>query len=287
MDKQRPDMIRGKSLHAMTTEELEELLRLEQDTDREPDVDLIEEILAVLDSRTEAPSVDVDAAWEDFKENYRSEEPLYPMPEEQHSQPKIAHKKKFFRVAIVAAVLAVVVLSISATASATWSEIWNAIAQWSSETLGLEFGKQEKVGDPYNPELHELIIAVFYVDPETPLVPHYLPDGYKQAELHIEGDAIIGRYDKGNSYIFIQYRKIFDEYGGEFQRDANASEAYSYGGVEHYISTNHGNHLVAWANNGWECSIVGVRDKQALIRMIDSIYTEESSWKEQPNVFSR
>ena len=277
MDKQRPDMIRGKSLHAMTTEELEELLRLEQDADREPDVDLIEEILAVLDSRTEAPSVDVDAAWEDFKENYRSEEPLYPMPEEQHSQPKIAHKKKFFRVAIVAAVLAVLAFSISATASATWSEIWNAIAQWSSETLGLKFSQKEGQSNDFNPELFELKSSVHHTDNQLRIVPKYLPDGYKQAELYVEEDAIIAKYDDEEHHsIYIQFRKIANNQGGAFQRDNNVSETYLRGGVEHFISTNHGNNLAVWANNGWECAIMGVKEKQELIRMIDSVYMEES-----------
>ena len=274
MDKQRPDMIRGKSLHAMTTEELEELLRLEQDADREPDADLIEEILAVLDSRTEAPPVDVDAAWEDFKENYRSEEPLYPVPEEQHSQPKSAHKMRFFRAAIIAAVLAVVVFSIGVTASANWSEIWNAIAQWSSETLGLKFSQKEGQSNDFNPELFELKLSVFHANDSLKVVPKYLPDGYKQAELFVEEDAIIARYDKGDNYIFIQYRKVDDAKGGVFQRNSTTSEEYSSGGIEHYISTNHGNYLAAWANNDWECCIVGVPDKQELIRMINSIYMD-------------
>ncbi len=277
MGNQRPDAFRGKSLHAMTTEELEELLRLEQDADREPDVDLIEEILAVLDSRTEAPPVDVNAAWEDFEKNYRSEKPLYPIPEEQHSQPKPARKKRFLRFAVAAAILAVVVFSISVTASASWSDIWNAIAQWSSETLGLEFGKRDEADYELNPELLDLFRAMVVSDEITPLVPHYLPDGYKQAELHVEENAIIGRFDKGDSYIFMQYRKIDDARGGEFQRNSTASDVYPCNGVEHYVSTNHGNYLAAWANNGWECCIVGVPDKQELIRMIDSIYKEKSS----------
>ncbi len=275
MGNQRPDAFRGKSLHAMTTEELEELLRLEQDADREPDVDLIEEILAVLDSRTEVPTVDVDAAWEDFEKNYRSEEPLYPIPEEQHLQPKPARKKRFFRVAVAAAILAVLVLSISVTASANWSDIWSAIVQWSSETLGMKFSQNEVRSPEYNPELFELKSSVFHANSSLKVVPTYLPDGYKQAELYVEEDSIVGRYDKENSYIYIQYRKIPFNEGSAFQRDSDVSEVYSAGGVSHYISTNMGKNLAAWANEGWECCISGVSSREELIRMIDSIYMEE------------
>ena len=275
MDNQRPEAIRGKTLHAMTTEQLEELLRLEQDADREPNVALIEEILAVLDRRTNEPKADVDAAWAEFKESYISEEPLYPIPEDTHPQPKTPRKKHLYRISIAAAVLAAVILGISVTASATGFNLWSVIVQWSSETLGLQFG-QSKESNEWNPELSELIKAVCQVDATTPLVPHYLPDGYTQAEIHIEGDAIIGRYDKSDNYIFIQYRRVSSEIGTIFQRDNDFSEIYTTRGIEHYISTNMGNYLVVWANQNWECSISGIPTKKELFRMIDSIYLEES-----------
>jgi hypothetical protein len=278
LDNQRPEVIRGKSLHAMTTEQLEELLRLEQDADRAPDVDLIEEILAVLDSRTEVPSSDVDAAWEDFKENHISGEPLYDIPDDACPTPKVARKKRHFRLLITAAVLIVLILGVSVTASATGFNLWNVIAQWTSETLGLQFGKSEETNYDYNPELYDLQRAIRQKESNLKVVPYYLPDGYTQAELHVEEDAIIAKYDNDSeaSSIFFQYRKIIhSELGSTFQRDDGSSEEYLSGGITHYISTNMGQHLVAWANAGWECSIMGVSSKQELLRMIDSIYTEE------------
>ncbi len=70
---------------------------------------------------------------------------------------------------------------------------------------------------------------------------------------------------------------LTEDYGSTFQRDSSVSEVYSFAGVEHYISTNRSNYLALWVNKGWECGISGVSSKQELVRMIESIYSEEKS----------
>ena len=275
MDNQRPEAIRGKSLHAMTTEQLEELLRREQDADREPDVDLIEEILAVLDDRTEAPEANVDAAWEDFKENYISGEPLYSLPDDAPAKPTPVRKKRWLRLGIVAAVLAAVVLGISVTASASGFNLWNVIVKWSSETLGLNFVKKDTSQIEWNPELYDLLFSVNQFDANTPLVPRYLPDGYKQTMLFENDPLILGQYENNTEKsIIIQYKKVYDNEGSKYQRDNTPTEVYTVAGIEHFISTNQDLYLALWANGDWECGISGVSSKQELLRMIDSIYSD-------------
>ena len=210
MDNQRPEAIRGKSLHAMTTEQLEELLRHEQDANREPDVELIEKILAVLDDRTEAPKADIEAAWEDFTENYLSGVPLYPTPDDTPSKSVPARKKPLSRIGIAAAILAAVILGISVSASASGFNLWNVLIQWSSETLGISFGIEKQKENEYNPELYMIFAALARIDIKVPLAPSYLPDGYKQTELFVDEYTILGQYDNDNksaNSIFIQYKK--------------------------------------------------------------------------------
>ena len=273
MDKQRPEAVRGKSLHAMTTEQLEELLRHEQDADREPDVDLIEDILAVLDDRTEAPQVDVEAAWEDFKENYISGEPLYPIPDDTPARPAPARKRPWLRIAVVAAVLVAVILGMSVTASASGFNLWNVFIKWTSETFGIEFEEREQAYPEMNSELSELMYAVSQTNPGLFLVPHYLPEGYTQTGLIVADDEITACYGNESNYILIQYKRIHGDAGSIFQRDRNTSEEYQEDGITHYLSTNMGNNLALWVNEDWECNIMGVLSKQELIRMIDSIYS--------------
>lgn len=59
-----------KKYREMPTEELEALLRQEQEQDSMPDVDRIKAILRELETRAPAPKVDIDAKWNDFRENY-------------------------------------------------------------------------------------------------------------------------------------------------------------------------------------------------------------------------
>ncbi len=288
MDHHCPESIRGKSLQAMTTEELEELLRREQDTEGTPDVELIEAVLAALDARGEAPGVDVDAAWDDFHNNYSSEAPLYPVPDEAFdrtdtqtdtsSHPSVrtkkpAKRKKLLRVAI--AVAAVLILLIGSTMTVSGMNFWEAIAQWTSETFGLSFGKNEREAPVQNPELIDLFIAVMDVDAQQKIVPRYLPEGYTCEELNADGNQIIAVFVKDDSCIFIQYLKILWDKGEQFQRDDGSAEEYVAGGITHHVSTNLGNYLAVWANERWECSISGMPDKEELLRMIDSIYSED------------
>ena len=61
-------------LRQMSNEDLERLLRREQDKEGAPDDELIRSILCEFDRRGNAPwnveHIDIDAAWNDFVENY-------------------------------------------------------------------------------------------------------------------------------------------------------------------------------------------------------------------------
>ena len=60
----------SKILRQMTEEDLDRLLRREQDKEGPPDVDLINAIFYELESRGITIDIDTDAAWKDFVENY-------------------------------------------------------------------------------------------------------------------------------------------------------------------------------------------------------------------------
>lgn len=278
MDNNCPGDFRGKSLQAMSTEELEELLRREQNADGMPDVDRIKAILAALEAREgEASHVDVDAAWDDFKENYLSGEPLYPMPTEETAQPHPVHgrKKALARIAIIAAALLVLVIGSTITASATGFNLWNAFIEWTSETLGIRFREKIDMQHEWNPELLELYHSSLQVSTPKKTVPHYLPDGYKQVFLTADSEAVIAQYEKNGETIFIQFFRIVSDNGEQYQQDEGSSEHYFEGGIDHLLFTNHGKFLARWTTDGWECSIMSVPSKKELIRMIDSIYLEE------------
>ena len=288
MDQKNPGEIRGKSLQAMTTQELEELLRQEQDAEGMPDVERIEAILAVLDARGEAPDVDVDAAWDDFQNNYSFEAPLYPVPDEildradpqadaskQSFASRPAKRKRLFRAAIAVAAVLVLLLGLTLSVSAAGFKLWDALVQWTSETFGLRFSGSVDETPDVNPELADLYRTVLNIDSQLQIVPRYLPDGYTCAELASNDMQIVARFEKGDYCIHIQYLRIRRDNGEQFERDAGSAEEYVAGGITHYVSTNHGRIYAVWINNKWECSILDAPSKEELLRMIDSIYSED------------
>ena len=279
MEDRSPGTIRGKSIQAMTTEELEELLRAEQDAHREPDVDLIREVLAALDTRTEAPSADVDAAWDDFKTNYMPGAIIRQEPAEKSATSKPKQKSArtghILRIALVTAAVAVLIFE-STLSTASGFNLWKAFVSWTGETLGLKYQEHVETPEELNPELHDLNHALIETRIKAQLAPRYLPDGYKQTEILLEDGEIAAQYEKDGASIIIQFFRIQDAESGQFQRDNGAYDVYSINGIDHFISTNLGNSFVVWVNDGWECSIIGVPSAEELLRMINSIYLEDS-----------
>lgn len=278
MENNRPENIRGKSLDAMSTANLQELLQAELDSDRDVDVEKVKAILAVLDERTEQKEVDVDAAWDRFFHNHLQSEPIVSMPEDTPTHKKGSRKKHLIRVGLIAALIAVFCLGAGLTASAAGYDVWDAVMQWSSETFGFSFGQNNGTSSPkQNPEYNELREALDLAGITTPLVPNYLPDGYKQTEFHDNNGCFVAMFELDDNYIFIQLQTIIKADNIQLEKDQSVQEVYTVGDVDHFISTNQEKYIAVWTNNGYECFISGVPTRQELLKMIDSIYMEEST----------
>ena len=287
MESKRPEFIRGKSYDAMSTASLYALLETEMDETRDNiDVEKINSILAVLNERTPQEHVDVDAAWDSFVHDYYTGDPLYPEQEEasssspestakqseiqtkNQSSEKRSGKKHSVRMLLIAAVVVIALGAI--TVSAT--NVWNAILSWTSETFGLEYKQRESV--VRNPELTDLAVALVDDGITVQVLPNYLPDGYLHTELYVNDGNYTGIYQKNDCEIIIQIRRIHGDAGIQQEQDNNNPEIYSSHGIDHYISTNVGNYVAVWANADYQGSIMGVKTKEELISMIDSIYSE-------------
>lgn len=277
MENYRPENILGKSLDAMSTENLQELLRNEMDADRDLDVDLVKAILSVLDARTEQKDIDVDAAWDRFFHNHLPSEPIVAMPEDTPIRKKGSRKKHLIRIGLIAALIAVFCLGAGLTASAAGYDVWDTVMQWSSETFGFSFGQNNGTASmKYNPEYTDMWVALEDSGITVPVLPKYLPDGYKQVECDCGNGYFFAGYENGDSVIIIQIQEIINQDNMQHEKDQVEPEKYIAGKTEHYISTNMGEYIAAWTHNGYECLICGVQTKQELLMMIDSIYMEES-----------
>lgn len=274
MKKNNPDDVRGKSLSAMSTSHLQELLNLEVESDHEVNVELIDQITAILDSRRGEAPPDVDAAWEDFNHNHLPFPNLYP-PEDEPEVSKAPkyHNKHLSRVILIAAALTSFLVIISVTATASGFDLWGAVAKWSSETFGFATGKNEKF-EP-NPEYIQLREMLMKANINEPLIPTYLPDGYVESETYENGGTLVGVYQSNQSVIIIQVQKELGTNSLQVEKEDSPPEVYYAEGIPHYIMKNQDDYFADWVNNGYECMIYGVVERNELCKMIDSIYMEE------------
>lgn len=271
------EYIHGKSYAAMSTEQLRALLSEELDADRkELDLEKIEAITSVLDGRTEVPDFDVETGWRDLEEVYLSKEPKYPFPDdtEDLADKRNYRKKRSLRIALIASIIVVVIIGGTITASAT--NFWDLILSWTGETFGLVTGYAPGSKYKRNPELIELVSAVYNDGIDDEVIPRYLPDGYKEKEIYIENGYYVGVYSAGGrDDIIIQVHILDSEKGSLYEQDNAVIEEYKVNNITHYIAGNTGTYTAVWYLYGYECIIAGVPNKNELIEMVNSIYLEE------------
>lgn len=276
MENDRPNNIPGKSLDAMSTANLEELLQAELDSDREIDVEKLKRTLAAADVRTEQKDVDVDAAWDRLYHDHLPSVPII-MPEDTSARKRSSRNKRWVRAGLIAVLAAVLCLGVGLTASAAGYNILDAVMQWSSETFGFSFIQNSSTSSYVSdPEYAQLKFALADAGVTAPLVPNYLPDGYTQGELYASDGQYTAVYQSESNVIVLQIQKALSKDNVQHEKDGAEPEIYTVSGVDHYISTNMGAFIAVWTNDGYECFISGVPTKQELLDMIDSIYLEDS-----------
>ena len=287
-------------LEQLSTGELEKLLSQDYvaTSGSEPDVDYIMAIMEVIQEREAGTSgmkdVNVDKAWNDFKENYQGQSASFNSDDfcEPHSSDhlnqiqcavKPAKRIRAFRIVAIAAVLIVILCG---TASAFGVNIFQALANWTAETFGfISAGTPEDDShlsvipndDPFG-ELRAAVLAVT----DIPFVPKWAPENTEvNGDISIveraNGTRILGTYDSGDGLFSIRiqtYDNIPSEYNGVYQKDAQEVLEYESSGIVHYIMSNNSTCGVAWINEDTECFIQGSFTVEEMEKMVDSIYGE-------------
>lgn len=265
----------------MTTEELEEILRLDVDAleGQESDTELLLYVMEVLASRkrnTSHTENTAHRAYESFKKNYLSEvEEKIIAPKE-----KIPAKKKPLRwlrsLSAVAAVLAIILLG-SVTAKAFGCDIWEAVVQWTQETF--HFGDSRRTDDapkigndlPYA----SLQDALLEDEITQPLVPTWIPDNYQLADITIEEtplqDVYYAQYNSGGKELMITICSHLNSTPQYVEQSDDFVEIYEVAGVEYYFFSNYEKVRIAWVRDSYECSILGELTIEEAKLMIDSI----------------
>lgn len=279
----------------LSTEALEEIIRADLLSDTS-DVDYIIRVLEVIEQRKGPQAddtVDVEAAWEIFCNEYYTEEgaglSLYDCPEccgdppgedaggiAPEAETAAARKRPrtirfvFKRVGLAAAVL-VLLLAGMFTVQAAGVDIFGVIARWTDEVFHFE-----TTGTAQASEWSEELSANG-VDPD--LIAAVIPDGFEAKELTINDYDTFKEIQQRFTEAGVQYVdiciKIYEspEYipADMFEKDSSPVEQYSSNGRIVYLFSNLDSYIVVCLDGLVQVSVTGNIAPEQIKQIFDSI----------------
>lgn len=261
---------------AMSTEELEEILRLDAEAPEgaQSDTELVLYILEVLDSRRNTNNITgntAQEAWESFQQNYMPEEPQKPVG---MKKPVLWMRK----LAVAAAVVALLIFIPISARALTLEEMWDIIARWAKETFSFVSGESTEISEPMSDDqrdftsLQEMLAAE---KRDSSIVPTWIPEEFTLDKIEKDSSPMreiyTVRYANGDRKIRIQVTTYLSGDIRKHEIENDSAEIYTYKGIDYYFLKNVDQHRVFWMVDSYECDISGDVSIDELKRMIDSI----------------
>lgn len=265
---------------AMSTEELEEILRLDLDapSEQESDTEVLLTIMEVLAQRKNEPENKAFEALESFRRNY--------MPEEDPTAPVLNCKKKTYSrtparwlrtLAATAAVVALILLS-SVTAKAFGWDLWDAVIKWTENTFHISIGGSSDASEPNDSDgllYDSLVEALEEERVNAALAPTWFPTGYDLSKITIERTPLqrvyTAIYHNSGVSLRITVREYMDSDPEYIEQGDGLIETYEVAGIKYYLFANNARTQAVWINGSFECYILGELTIDELKTMIDSI----------------
>jgi len=258
----------------MSTEELEEILRLDMEApeEQESDTETLLYIMGVLAKRNREngriPNT-AQESFESFKRKYLDVDP----DEEDEPAPKKALRPCWVRALSTVAAVLVVVFLLGTTVHAFAPDFWQAVVTWTKETFS--FGSNNKPGKNGDLPYKSLQEALDVAKIETPLAPSWIPEGYVLTDITVDSTpkqaTYRAIYHRGEIALRISVSNHRESTPQHIEQSADLAEIYEVGGVKYYLFSNHERVRAAWLNDSYECSILGELTIEELKLMIDSI----------------
>ena len=261
----------------MTTEELEEILRLDAETSEDPASDT-ETLLYVMEVLTKRRMNNghtgntAQEAYESFKQHYMPKIDNEDFIPETKNKPRKAVFRWVRAFAAVAAVFVIVIFG-SVTAKAFGFDIWEAVVQWTQETF--HFGSWGNPNANNKRPYASLQEALVHGEITVLLAPTWFPDGYELADITAEQSptkkVYRAIYKKGENVLRITVQDYADRDPVYVEQSDGLVEKYVVSGITYYIFANHDNVKAVWIVDSYECYISGNVTIDELKQMIDSI----------------
>ena len=266
---------------AKTTEELEEILRLDAQTpeEQESDTEMILYILEVLAQRKRNDGYigkTAQEAYESFRQNYMPETDNVEIENSPKDNKTIKMERKHLHwlrvVSSTAAVLAIIVLG-SITAKAFGVDIWEAVVKWTQETF--HFGEWGNSDPNNNRTYSSLQEALEQGGITTSLVPTWVPTGYELSDIAVEITPVKkmyrAKYTYGEKRLVIVVRDHLDKIPVYVEQSEGLVEEYEVSDITYYLFENNKQVQAVWIVDSYECYISGNVTIDELKMMIDSI----------------
>ena len=261
----------------MTTEELQEILRLDAENTegQESDVETLLYVTGVLAERRKKNGQTgntAQEAYEIFEQHY--------MPEidNKDSVPAKGDKLKtrslrWMRSLVAAAAAVVILLSGVVTAEAYGVDVWKAVVQWTQDTF--HFGSWGDSGSNNNLPYASLQEAMEKGNTPTWLVPTWIPDGYKLTEITVTQNPAKkiyrAKYTNEEHAFLITVRDHLGDDPVYVEQSDGLIEEYNVEGITFYLFENNNHVQVVWIVDSYECYIAGditIDDLKTMVRSI-------------------
>lgn len=265
---------------SMSTEELEEILRLDAEAPEgaQSDTELVLYILEVLASRRNTNNIagnTAQEAWESFQQNYMPEEPQKPV----ETKKPVLWMRKLAAAAAVVALLIVIPISANAL---TLEEMWDIFARWAKETFSFVSGENTEASEPMSDDMRDFaslqeLLQKGNCDPS--IVPTWIPEGFALDKIEKDSSPMreiyTVRYMNGDKKIRIQVTTYLSEDIRNHEVENDSLEIYIHNGIDYYIFKNVDQFRVFWMVGSYECYIAGEVSLDEIKMMIDSIQKGE------------
>ena len=267
---------------AMSTEELENILRLDSEAplEQESDTELMLHIMEVLANRTTQNNTGKTAfeSWQDFQQNYLNEDEENIESTVVNFVPSKTHHHWLRRFVAVAATLALVVGLASTAGAMKWDAIWNAVAKWASDTFSFVMNDQPETTGPSPNNIHaysSLQEALKQAKFRYDLIPTWIPDGYLLEEVAILENPVqrifAARYKNEKQVLKITVRIYSNTDPEKVEINDSLLDIYTHNSLDYYIFSNYNELRAVWLIDSYECNISGELTIEELKMMIDSI----------------
>ena len=287
-------------LDQLSTEQLEELLRADVDSNDPGTEEVILHILEVIEKREQVSPTgrlaDTNAAWEEFQKYYNIPEgngqPLYPCGTDQdnighdlhpsekaNGSVKRPRPHRIWRGGLVAVAAMAALLCGMVAAQAAGVDVFGALGRWTDETFHfITTGSSEASVHEIDAEYYEQVQSeLLEWGVEEELFPTWQPDGFVAQEPRITNDnmsetvSMVFMGDKSAYYIRIVHFYTPSDSTGIFEKDDSPVEVYIHNDDQFYIFSN-ADALTATCFDGeFMTTISGALTMDEVKMIIDSI----------------